>query len=135
MAAAEDAKRMKHFIDTFSKFINEHGVVVGGDEVAGVQSELERMASTESSSNGFDWMESMLVRAMRSGTWILFDNANYCNPSVLDRLNGVLETHGVLDIGEQGCSGAGDVPKIKPHKGKYNNSWSNFKNDDASWEV
>ena len=117
MASAEDAKRMKHFIDTFSKFINEHGVVVGGDEVAGIQSELERMASTESSSNGFDWMESMLVRAMRSGTWILFDNANYCNPSVLDRLNGVLETHGVLDIGEQGCSGAGDVPKIKPHKG------------------
>ena len=72
--------------------------------------ELDRL----SAKTGFDWMESLLIKAMRKGSWLLFDNANYCNPSVLDRLNGLLETNGVLEVGEQGCAG-GVVPKVVPH--------------------
>ena len=37
-----------------------------------------------------------------------------CSPSVLDRLNPLLEPNGVLTIDERGIVG-GDVPVAKPH--------------------
>lgn len=36
----------------------------------------------------------MLVKAMRSGDWVVLDSVNLCNPTVLDRLNPLLETNG-----------------------------------------
>ena len=75
-----------------------------------------RLASV--SSNGrisFEWMDSVLVRAIKNGEWLLLDDANLCNSSVLDRLNGLLETNGVLVVGERGCSEDGKVPTVVPH--------------------
>ena len=57
----------------------------------------------------FDWVESVLVNAMESGEWLLIEDANRCNPSVLDRLNGLLEENGKLEIGEKGCCENGNV--------------------------
>ena len=34
-------------------------------------------------------------RAIELGQWVLLDSANLCNPTVLDRLNPLLEPHGV----------------------------------------
>ena len=34
---------------------------------------------------------------MEQGHWLLLDNANFCNPSVLDRLNPLLERGGELE--------------------------------------
>jgi hypothetical protein len=33
-------------------------------------------------------------RAIERGQWVLLDSANLCNPTVLDRLNPLLEPHG-----------------------------------------
>lgn len=62
----------------------------------------------------FEWVDSMLVQALKSGDWLLLDNVNFCNPSVLDRLNALLEPGGVLTINERGMM-EGSIPTITPH--------------------
>lgn len=56
----------------------------------------------------------MLVQALQSGDWLLMDNVNFCNPSVLDRLNALLEPGGVLTMSERGVID-GTIPTIAPH--------------------
>jgi hypothetical protein len=48
------------------------------------------------------------------GHWLLVDNVNFCAPSVLDRLNGLLEPGGALVLNERGVLD-GQVPTIIPH--------------------
>ncbi|XP_070191391.1 midasin-like isoform X1 [Littorina saxatilis] len=62
----------------------------------------------------FEWVDSLLVKALRNGDWLLIDNVNFCSPSVLDRLNALLEPRGVLTINERGVTD-GAVPTITPH--------------------
>ncbi|KAM6185923.1 midasin [Rhynchocyon petersi] len=62
----------------------------------------------------FEWIDSMLVQALQSGDWLLMDNVNFCNPSVLDRLNALLEPGGVLTVSERGIID-GAVPTITPN--------------------
>jgi midasin len=42
-------------------------------------------------SSRFEWVDSVLIQAIENGYWAVFENANLCNPSILDRLNGLLE--------------------------------------------
>ena len=63
---------------------------------------------------GFVWNDGVLVNALQTGQWLLLDNANTCNPAVLDRLNSLLEPNGVLVISEQHSS-AGSSRIIQPH--------------------
>ncbi|XP_042842742.1 midasin [Panthera tigris] len=73
------------------------------------------LQSTSGRSRGtFEWVDSMLVRALKSGDWLLMDNVNFCNPSVLDRLNALLEPGGVLTISERGMID-GSTPTITPN--------------------
>ncbi|MGH0171579.1 UNVERIFIED_CONTAM: hypothetical protein FKN15_061690 [Acipenser sinensis] len=62
----------------------------------------------------FEWIDGMLVQALQAGDWLLMDNVNFCSPSVLDRLNALLEPGGVLTISERGVID-GTTPSIKPH--------------------
>ncbi|EFX05719.1 denitrification regulatory protein nirq [Grosmannia clavigera kw1407] len=49
----------------------------------------------------FEWLDSIIVRAAQAGHWLVLDNANLCNASVLDRLNSLLERpQGFLSINE-----------------------------------
>ena len=66
----------------------------------------------ESNNAQFSWVESVLVNAMQNGEWLLIEDANRCNSSVLDRLNGLLEENGILEIGEKGCAENGKVSFI-----------------------
>lgn len=62
----------------------------------------------------FVWIDGTLVDAMQQGKWLVLDNANLCSPSVLDRLNSLLEPNGTLIINEHvGEDGAPRV--IHPH--------------------
>ena len=62
----------------------------------------------------FVWNDGILVDALESGSWLLLDNANLCNPAVLDRLNSLLEPDGVLTISEH-LNGGDDTRTIEPH--------------------
>lgn len=62
----------------------------------------------------FQWVDGPLIEAMEQGHWLLLDNANLCNSSVLDRLNSLCETDGFLVISERGLVN-GEVHIVRPH--------------------
>ncbi|KAG5519126.1 hypothetical protein PMAC_002214 [Pneumocystis sp. 'macacae'] len=49
----------------------------------------------------FEWVDSILVQAVKNGEWLLLDNANLCNSSVLDRINSLMEPKGKLVLNER----------------------------------
>ncbi|XP_025949160.1 midasin [Dromaius novaehollandiae] len=76
---------------------------------------LQQVQATDHNSHGtFEWVDGMLVQALQSGDWLLMDNVNFCNPSVLDRLNALLEPGGVLTMSERGVID-GTTPTVAPH--------------------
>ena len=90
----------------------------GNAEVAELEEKLRRLVEQASrSANGggrFEWVDSLLVKALREGHWLLIDNVNLCSASVLDRLNGLLEPNGVLTLSERGVID-GEIPTVRPH--------------------
>lgn len=62
----------------------------------------------------FEWLDGVIVKALQAGQWLVLDNANMCNASVLDRLNSLLEPNGFLSINEH-CEPNGEPRIIKPH--------------------
>ncbi|KAL4910123.1 hypothetical protein BDW74DRAFT_173590 [Aspergillus multicolor] len=69
---------------------------------------------SESFKVGFEWTEGVLTQAVQKGDWVVLDNANLCNPSVLDRLNSLTEPNGSLILNEQRTED-GNARMIKPH--------------------
>ncbi|EJS42740.1 mdn1p [Saccharomyces arboricola H-6] len=81
-----------------------------------ISQNIEKMSeiTTKEVSVRFEWFDGMLVKAVEKGHWLILDNANLCSPSVLDRLNSLLETDGSLLINE--CSQEDGQPRVlKPH--------------------
>ncbi|XP_072559009.1 midasin isoform X3 [Paramormyrops kingsleyae] len=76
----------------------------------------ERLAQMQDGWNqgGFEWLDGMLVQALQAGDWLLMDNVNFCSPSVLDRLNALLEPGGSLTLSERGVID-GTTPCVTPH--------------------
>ncbi|BFZ54413.1 AAA ATPase midasin [Savitreella phatthalungensis] len=68
----------------------------------------------QQSRGSFEWVEGALVRAVKTGSWLVLDNANRCPASVLDRLNSLLEPAGRLTINER-VDGDGNPLVIEPH--------------------
>ncbi|XP_065315247.1 midasin-like [Gordionus sp. m RMFG-2023] len=63
----------------------------------------------------FNWIDSLLVQALKDGSWILIENANLCSPAILDRLMPLLEPNGYLEIPERGFVDGSHVYIVKPH--------------------
>lgn len=82
------------------------------------ESLLDRLAQLKGGNNsspiGFEWTEGLLVNAIERGDWVVLDNANLCNATVLDRLNSLMEPEGSLIINEQ-RTGDGSIKVVKPH--------------------
>ncbi|KAA6373655.1 MAG: putative midasin [Streblomastix strix] len=52
----------------------------------------------------FEWVDGILINSMIQGDWIMIQGVNQTSPTVLDRINPLLEidTNGILEITEQG---------------------------------
>ncbi|CAF5144435.1 unnamed protein product, partial [Rotaria sp. Silwood1] len=74
--------------------------------------EIDKLILKYSQEQHFIWIESILIRSMRQGDWLILENVNTCSLSVLDRLNSLLEPNGQLILNE----GGGQDLIIKPHK-------------------
>eukprot|EP01132_Coremiostelium_polycephalum_P002326 gene2326-2870_t len=87
------------------------------EEIQSIKSQIERLKTIEKDSvtGCFEWIDGLLIKALETGAWIVIDNVNFCNPTVLDRLNPLLEQDGVLMLNERGMVD-GKVKVIKPHK-------------------
>ncbi|XP_066547692.1 midasin isoform X2 [Amia ocellicauda] len=88
---------MSKLVADFRCFKQQHRRIAGGN-----------------SQGTFEWIDGMLVQALQDGDWLLMDNVNFCSPSVLDRLNALLEPNGELTISERGVID-GTTPSIAPH--------------------
>ncbi|WVQ98136.1 hypothetical protein IAU59_005258 [Kwoniella sp. CBS 9459] len=64
---------------------------------------------------GFAWVDGQLIHAIKNGGWYLISDANLCSASVLDRLNSLCESNGVLVLSEKGSS-TGSPEILKPHE-------------------
>ncbi|KAI8371327.1 P-loop containing nucleoside triphosphate hydrolase protein [Radiomyces spectabilis] len=104
-----------------SNVLNCLNAAVGADEVA--RKRIEEIVTSvkklqllqkDSVAGKFEWIDGLLINALEKGHWLLIDNANMCNPSVLDRLNPLFENDGVLMVNERGLVD-GAVKVIKPH--------------------
>lgn len=62
----------------------------------------------------FEWVDGALIKAVEEGRWLILDNANLCSPSVLDRLNSLLEVGGYLAVNEHSTP-SGDPKIVIPH--------------------
>ncbi|KAJ6780716.1 hypothetical protein PWT90_02324 [Aphanocladium album] len=62
----------------------------------------------------FEWLDGVIIKALESGQWLVLDNANLCNASVLDRLNSLLEPNGFLSVNEH-CGPGGEPRIVRPH--------------------
>ncbi|KAL2338821.1 hypothetical protein Fmac_013267 [Flemingia macrophylla] len=69
----------------------------------------KRVASTK-----FEWVTGILIRAIEQGEWIVLENANLCNPTVLDRINSLVEPSGSITVNERGIVD-GNPLVIHPH--------------------
>lgn len=74
-----------------------------------LQNRVSKLSSVNAGGK-FEWVDSLLVKAMVEGSWLLLDNVNLTSSAVLDRLNGLLEPNGVLSVPERG-----EISEIKPH--------------------
>ena len=111
-SATRDKKR-KHQLSALTDLIaviKENGNV---PEAEVLSAELEQVKSA-SKHGTFEWIESVLCRALRDGSWLLIDNVNLCSASVLDRLNALFEAGGKLTVSERGVLD-GQIPEVTPH--------------------
>ncbi|KAI9166729.1 Midasin [Paramyrothecium foliicola] len=125
--APSGALNLLHLLDDFSGDTDELHEVRRAIEalLSNVASDSEvgvRLSSTLQLLHGplylanprFEWLDGVLVKALQTGQWLVLDNANMCNASVLDRLNSLLEPNGFLSINEH-CGPGGEPRIIKPH--------------------
>ncbi|KAI3727341.1 hypothetical protein L1987_67154 [Smallanthus sonchifolius] len=62
----------------------------------------------------FEWVTGLLIKAIENGEWIVLENANLCNPTVLDRINSLVEQSGSITLNECGTL-EGKPMVLRPH--------------------
>ena len=94
----QDISKIKHALGRIRDSTHMFSIQECHKSATGHIEQLERLERLlGSNTNGlFEWQEGPLCRALRRGEWLLIDNANLCNPSILDRLNGLMEPNGFL---------------------------------------
>lgn len=97
--------------------LHEDSIILGPEErqrLLEIASGLEAARSSTAGAGRFEWVDGPLLRAMKTGAWLLLDDANLCSASVLDRLNSLFETNGALVLSERGVVD-GEIQTVRPH--------------------
>ena len=111
--SATQAKKRKRQMEVLKDLINLLQKLDKGNHVE--MSEKLTLLRSSSKHGTFEWIESVLCRSLREGSWLVIDNVNLCSASVLDRLNALFEHGGKLTVSERGVLD-GEVPEVVPHK-------------------
>ncbi|XP_065866775.1 midasin [Euphorbia lathyris] len=77
-------------------------------------SKLQEYLQSRQFSAKFEWVPGLLVKAIENGEWVVLENANLCNPTVLDRINSLVEPSGSITVNE--CGNVDGCPVVlHPH--------------------
>ncbi|CAK7356901.1 unnamed protein product [Dovyalis caffra] len=79
-----------------------------------VISKLQEDQKRRPQSVKFEWVAGLLIKAIENGEWIVLENANLCNPTVLDRINSLVEPSGSITVNECGIVDGSSVV-LHPH--------------------
>ncbi|XP_065212438.1 midasin [Planococcus citri] len=105
------SKLLKH-IRKYENFTSKiDGILRSLDKL---ETDIEKIGSLNSGGK-FEWVDSVLIKCITEGRWLLVENVNLCSPAILDRLNGLLEPGGILTLGEKGVDKDGNLVTIVPH--------------------
>ena len=78
--------------------------VVASEDLKVIFDKMKLLLQTTTYEPRFEWRAGQVIEAMQRGDWLVLDNANLCSPSVLDRLNSLLEPQRLLSINEHRLS-------------------------------
>jgi midasin len=106
----EGVAAIRSSVDTLARSIPEASEV--GRLLSSTLELLSRPLALENPR--FEWLDGIIIKALQTGQWLVLDNANMCNASVLDRLNSLLEPDGFLSINEH-CEPGGEPRIVRPH--------------------
>ncbi|EAL18568.1 hypothetical protein CNBJ2090 [Cryptococcus deneoformans B-3501A] len=84
-------------------------------DVSLARQSLDSLIKVGPNAMGFAWVDGELIHAIKNGGWYLISDANLCSASVLDRLNSLCESNGVLVLSEKGSS-TGSPEVLRPHQ-------------------
>uniref|UniRef100_A0A182PZR4 Midasin n=1 Tax=Anopheles farauti TaxID=69004 RepID=A0A182PZR4_9DIPT len=70
---------------------------------------LSKQVQTLNTGGHFEWVDSKVVKCLRTGQHICLEHVNLCSSAVLDRLNPVFEPNGTLMISEKGTVNTDDT--------------------------
>uniref|UniRef100_A0A6P7F5I1 Midasin-like n=1 Tax=Diabrotica virgifera virgifera TaxID=50390 RepID=A0A6P7F5I1_DIAVI len=107
--------RLEDVAQFISSYHQESVVAALTDRLQKISFAIKNEASLNAGGK-FEWVDSVLIKCLQDGSWLLVDNVNLCSSAVLDRLNALLEPNGVLTVSERGVDANGQMVEIKPHK-------------------
>lgn len=77
---------------------------------------LRRLSTFATQRTRFQWIDSTLISAIERGHWAVFESANMCPPSILDRLNSLLEEgNHRMTLNEQGLADDNQLREVTCH--------------------
>ncbi|KAF5200410.1 Midasin [Thalictrum thalictroides] len=79
--------------------------------------DLQEYSKKQVFSAKFEWITGLLIKAIEFGEWIVLENANLCNPTVLDRINSLVEPSGSITVNE--CGLVDGKPVVLHPNGKF----------------
>ena len=109
----KQALQSSHLLQQIEQVMSRFGIPY---DTQSLQDALHNNSSLSSNTEAgrFEWVDGKFLEAVEHGGWVVLDNVNLCEPTVLDRLNPLFENGGVLQVNEQGLLD-GEVRTIKPH--------------------
>lgn len=96
----QNEKSVQLFLEPLSRVVSILSSIVGSEstlkEIRSIEEEIGIISSKASESSkksppAFCWARSELVHAIENGNWVILEDADQCSPSILDRLNPLLE--------------------------------------------
>lgn len=109
---------MQETIDRLQTICDKETIVILGNIGDKIKNLVNKILSSDESmySPGhFQWVDSILTKAIREGSWLLIENASLIDPATFDRLNSLFEPNGSIALTEKG-SGSDGVETLVPHK-------------------
>ncbi|MEW6278483.1 MAG: AAA family ATPase [Candidatus Eremiobacterota bacterium] len=86
-------------------YIFKNGILVNSKTNAPVEGQFElrggKLIDLNTGQAMFEWKDGTLVEAMRKGHWVILDEINLAEPSVLERLNSLLDPDRMIVLSEK----------------------------------
>lgn len=102
--------------------IENSGPTVDKDRRSAIRTQLKRLdaavenSTTLNSGGHFEWVDSKIVTAFKTGHIICLEHVNLCSSAIVDRLNPMFEVDGSLLLSEKGITASEEPEIVRRHK-------------------